>query len=285
MLVVALEGWIDAGLGAAGAMAHLLEDQESELVVAFDADELVDHRSRRPVMHLEAGVNRGLTWPAIELRRTVDRGGRDVLLLHGPEPDFRWRAFAADVVALAEGFGTRLVVGFGSYPAPVPHTRPGRVATTATTPELAARGGQVRATLEVPAGAEAAIEERCADARMPAVGLWAQVPHYAAAMAYPLASAMLVDGLCDVAGLQIDATALHEAGALLRNRLDELVADHPEHVAMVQELEASHDAEQQGGAPMERTEEMPSGDELAAELEQFLRDQGPGTGPPEQAGD
>src|SRR5690606_26011040 len=105
----------------------------------WDADRLVDHRSRRPTMHLVDGVNTGLTWPTIELRHGQDPDGRDALLLVGSEPDVRWRAFAADVAELALRFGTRLVVGFGAFPAPVPHTRPSRLATTATTPELAAR--------------------------------------------------------------------------------------------------------------------------------------------------
>lgn len=276
VLVLGLDGWIDAGFGAAGATAHLLEVLDTEVVAAFDTDALVDHRSRRPVMHLEEGVNKGLTWPATELRHALDLEGNDLLLLTGAEPDVRWRGFSAAVVDLAQRFGTRLVVGFGAYPAPVPHTRPGRLATTATSSELAVRAGQVRATLDVPAGAQAAIEERCADAGLPAVGLWAQVPHYASGMAYPLASAMLVDGLAEVGGLRIDSTALHEAGALLRNRLDELVAENPEHLEMVRHLEAALDAERDVRQGFGSAGEMPSGDELAAELEQFLRDRGPG---------
>jgi hypothetical protein len=275
VLVLGLEGWIDAGFGAAGAMTHLLESTDTELVATFETDDLLDHRSRRPVMHLADGVNTGLTWPAIELRRTRDLDGRDLLLLSGAEPDFRWHRFADDVVSLARRFGTELIVGFGAYPAAVPHTRPGRLATTATSAELAARAGQVQATLDVPAGAQAAIEERCGTEGLDAVGLWAQVPHYASAMAYPLASAMLVDGLADVGGLRLASTTLHEAGALLRNRLDVLVADNPEHVEMLTQLEAAHDAEQDARASMGPASDMPSGDELAAELEEFLRERGP----------
>jgi hypothetical protein len=251
---------------------------DTTLVATFDADALVDHRSRRPIMHIEDGVNTGLTWPSIELRRAHDLDGKDLLLLTGAEPDVRWQAFAADVVALAQRLGTRLVVGFGAYPAPVPHTRPGRLATTATSPELAARAGQVRSTLDVPAGAQAAVEARCADAGLPAVGIWAQVPHYASGMAYPLAGAMLVDGLAEVGDLRLDSNALHEAGALLRNRLDELVADNPEHVEMVRQLEAALDAEHDAREGLGATTDIPSGDELAAELEQFLRDRGPEQG-------
>ena len=273
VLVIGLDGWIDAGFAANTAIGHLREVMDTSLVATWDADVLVDHRSRRPAMHLVEGVNTGMTWPAIELRHGRDPDGRDVLLLVGAEPDVRWRRFSADVVTLATELGARLAVGFGAYPAPVPHTRQSRLATTATTPELAAQAGQIRSTLDVPSGAMAAIERACADVDLPATGLWAQVPHYVSAMPYPDAAASLVDGLAALAGLRLDASPLREAARVLRVRLDGLVADNPEHQAMVTQLEASVDAELAsepgtgfGGA------DVPSGDELAAEVERFLRD-------------
>src|SRR5215472_12815643 len=135
-LVVCLEGWIDAGIGAAAAIAALLTSRTTELVARFDSDVLLDHRSRRPTMRIVDGINTGLTWPQIELRRGTDDGGRDLLFLVGAEPDLRWNAFTNDVVALAQRSGVRLGVGLGAFPAPVPHTRPVRLATTATQPEL-----------------------------------------------------------------------------------------------------------------------------------------------------
>jgi proteasome assembly chaperone (PAC2) family protein len=277
VLVIGLDGWIDAGFAANTAIGHLREVMDTSLVATWDADVLVDHRSRRPAMHLVEGVNTGMTWPAIELRHGRDPDGRDVLLLVGAEPDVRWRRFSADVVTLATELGARLAVGFGAYPAPVPHTRQSRLATTATTPELAAQAGQIRSTLDVPSGAMAAIERACADVDLPATGLWAQVPHYVSAMPYPDAAASLVDGLAALAGLRLDASPLREAARVLRVRLDGLVADNPEHQAMVTQLEASVDAELAsepgtgfGGA------DVPSGDELAAEVERFLRDVGRG---------
>jgi hypothetical protein len=123
VLVLFLDGWIDAGIGGAGAMAHLLQEMDTSLVATFDTESLIDYRSRRPVMHLVEGVNTGLTWPSIELRHGVDAEGNDVLLLSGAEPDARWKTFTADVVDLASQLGVGLVVGLGAYPAPVPHTR------------------------------------------------------------------------------------------------------------------------------------------------------------------
>jgi proteasome assembly chaperone (PAC2) family protein len=276
LLVLALDGWIDAGMAAAAAAAALLAQLRTTPVATFDADLLLDHRSRRPVMDLVEGVHVGLTWPSIELRAARDQVGRDLLVLIGAEPDFRWRAFADDVVTLAVELGTTMVVGLGAYPAPVPHTRPSSLATTATTPELAAQAGTVRATLKVPAGAAAAIERRCVDAGIPAVGLWAQVPHYAAAVEYPAASALLLEGLNQLGGCTLDVTPMHQAAVATRNRLDALIANSAEHQQLVHQLEAQVDAEtpEPEATPMS-AEDLPTGDELAAEFEDFLRDQDP----------
>ena len=268
ILVIALEGWIDAGIGAAGAMAHLVQEMDSTLVATFDSEALVDYRSRRPVMHLVEGVNTGLTWPSIELRQGVDAEGNDVLLLAGAEPDTRWKAFTSEVVDLAGELGVGLVVGLGAYPAPVPHTRSTRLSTSATSAELAARVGQLAGTLDVPAGVQAAIERRCAEEGLPNVGIWAQVPHYAAAMPFPGASVALLEGLERLARVRVDIDALREADRLLRVRLDGLVADNPDHVAMVRQLEEHYDEAAELLGP------VPTGEELAAEVERYLRDLG-----------
>ena len=276
VMVVVLEGWIDAGYAAATAAQTLLDGLDSFPLATFDSDALLDHRARRPMMELVDGVNTGLTWPGIELRAATDGAGRDLLLLVGAEPDHTWRAFSAAAVDLALDFGTRLVLGLGAYPAPVPHTRPTLLASTATSPELAQRVGSIGGTLSVPAGVQAAIERQCAEVGVPAVGLWAQVPHYAAAMPYPAAAAALVDGLAEVGGLTLDSQQLHDEAAATRMRLDALVAESDEHRELVAQLEAHVDAQARGewvegdeDAPLE----LQSGDELAAELERFLRDQ------------
>jgi predicted ATP-grasp superfamily ATP-dependent carboligase len=275
VLVVALEGWIDAGLGAGTAVGALLASLETVTVAVFDSDELLDHRARRPVMHLVEGVNTGLTWPSIELRAASDIDGNDVLLLVGAEPDHSWRAFARAVVDLAMEFGARLVVGLGAYPAAVPHTRPARLAAAATTSELAERVGYVRGTIDVPAGVQAAIERRCAEVGLPAIGLWVQVPHYAAAMPYPAASVALLEGLAAVADLEVDTSQLHEEADATRGRLDALIAANEEHQVMVHQLEEQADALERAEGGDMRGAPLPSGDELAAELERFLREQEP----------
>lgn len=280
VLVLGLDGWIDAGLAAQNARTALLDILDTVVVATFDSDELLDHRARRPTMHLVDGVLTDISWPGIELRAATDFDGNDMLLLVGAEPDHRWHGFCHDVVELAMAYGTRMVVGLGAYPAPVPHTRPTRLASAASDESLARFAG-VRTTIDVPTGVQGAIERRAAEHGIPAIGLWAQVPHYVSAMPSPSASAALVDGLATVADLSIPSDELHRQAQTLRSRLDELVAANPDHVQMVRQLEAQWDEEAEGATPSTPSGQglgegpLPSGDELAAELERFLRDQEP----------
>ena len=269
VLVMAPEGWIDAGLGGGGALGTLLTAIETTVVANFDIDELLDHRARRPTARITDGVYEDLMWPEIELRAGHDASGNAVLLLVGPEPDHQWRAYAAALAEVAQLFDVRMLVGMGAFPAPVPHTRPLSLAATATDAELANRVGVVSGTLEVPAGVLVAVERRFADAGIPAIGLWARVPHYAAAMPYPEASLLLLQGLADIVGITVDTTPLREAADATRERLDELIANSAEHSALVRQLEARADAEAE--PTPEGWGDLPSGDELAAEFERFLQ--------------
>ena len=267
VLIVTLEGWVDAGLGAAAALAALLGTVPSEVVANFDVDNLLDHRARRPIVRIVDGMNSALMWPEIQLRSGRSESGKDLLFLVGPEPDHRWRAFSTAVAELAGSFGVALVVGLGAFPAPAPHTRPTRLVSTATSTELAHRVGFIPGTIDVPAGAQAALERRFAELGIPAVGLWARVPHYAAAMPYPEASVVLLEGLEHLTGVGADTSDLRNAAQSTRVRLDELVANSEEHSTLVHQLEAAVDAETE--RPLGTL--LPSGDELAAELERFLR--------------
>ena len=269
VLVMAPEGWIDAGLGGGAALGTLLTAVETTVVANFDIDQLLDHRARRPTARITDGVYEELTWPEIELRAGHDAAGNAVLVLVGPEPDHQWRAYAAALAEVAQLFDVRMLVGLGAFPAPVPHTRPATLAATATDAELANRVGVVSGTLEVPAGVLVAVERRFSEAGIPAIGLWARVPHYAAAMPYPGASLLLLEGLADVAGITVDTTALREAADATRERLDELIANSAEHSALVRQLEARADAEAEPSP--EGWGDLPSGDELAAEFERFLQ--------------
>jgi len=268
VLVAQMDGWIDAGGGGATALAHLLSVIPTEPLVRFDNDTLVDYRARRPTMRIADGVNVGLNWPEIELRAGHDRTGRAVLVLHGPEPDFHWHTFTDAVLDLARELGVSILCGLGAFPAPVPHTRPVRLAATAGNRRLADLVGFVSGTIEVPTGIGGALESHFHAAGIDAVGLWARVPHYVAAMPYPAAAAALLETLVEVTGLEIDVRDLHAAAALTDARIDELIANSEEHAALVQQLETTVDTTE--AAPIDPTT-LPSGDELAAELERFLR--------------
>ncbi len=269
VLVVCLDGWIDAGQAAGTAMAALCSSTDSSPLATFDGDQLIDYRARRPVLRIVNGVDTDLRWPELRLDVAAGAGGRSLLLLHGPEPDMRWHAFVDEVVSLVKRLEVDLVVGLGAFPAPVPHTRPVRLAATSSDPDMAGRVGFIPASLEVPAGAQGALEWAFGEAGIRAVGLWARVPHYASALPYPGASAALLDELASLSEVGIDTATLKEAAAATSAQIDELIAGSEEHVALVRQLESQHDDE--AAAPATDFGVLPSGDELAAELERFLR--------------
>jgi proteasome assembly chaperone (PAC2) family protein len=274
VLVVALEGWVDAGLGATTAIASLLGQEETEPLVTFNGEHFLDQRARRPVAHIVNGVTTELTWPQTVVRRGHDTAGSDMLYLVGPEPDFHWRGFTDAVVGLAASWRVRMVIGLGAFPAPAPHTRPVKLAATApaASADLVEQIGIVHGELEVPAGVMSVLELAFADAGVPVVTLWARVPHYVAGMPFPEASAALVEGLATVGGLTLDSASLRHAADSSRRQVDQLISDNNEHQAMVRKLEENIDASEGNAMGVD---EVPSGDEIAAELEEFLRGEGP----------
>ncbi len=278
VLVVALEGWIEAGYASATAMGTLKQQIRTHRLLRFDTDELLDQRARRPTMRLINGVNTELRWPRLQIRHGRDSAGQDLLVLTGPEPDMRWNAFVRELMIIVERLDVRLCVGFGAFPAAAPHTRPVSIGATATSQELADEVGYLEATMDIPGGVQAAIERGFAEAGRPAVGLWARVPHYAAAMPFPAAASALLETLARVTGLVIDTVELRNAGTAANAQIDELVRNNPEHVDMVRRLEeqvASEMPMRPGRFGMAGGDlgDLPSGDELAAELEKYLREQ------------
>jgi len=272
VLVLGLEGWIDAGAGGAAAMAAVLADTTTDVIGTFDSDALIDARARRPVVQLTDGVHEAITWPTIEVRAGTDRFGTGVVLLTGPEPDLRWHAFTDEVLRLAAELSVTMTVGFGAFPAPVPHTRPVRLAATATSRELADGVGFVPGTIEVPGGIHAAIEQALGADGRPATGLWARVPHYIANLPYPAASVAILDGLRLMTGIDIDAAELQAAAVETNERIDSLISNSDQHSAMLKALEQQWDADL-GRISGPMPTDLPNGDELADELERFLREQ------------
>jgi len=265
VLLLALDGWIDAAGAARAARQRLLDGDPGRRLARFDTDRLLDHRARRPTLHLVDGVSRRMEWPGIELFLLESTSENDVLVLHGPEPDHEWRAFSDAVMALCRSLDVRMVVGLGAYPAAVPHTRPTRLSCTAGSPEMTERLDFVTATIEVPAGVQAVIEMEASRTGIPAIGLWAQVPHYLSASSYPPAALALLNGLGELTGISFEDGPLAESALATRVRLDDLVTQNPEHVTMLEKLEAAYDDLHDVRG------QLPDGEQLAAELERYLR--------------
>jgi len=279
-LLVMLNGWIDASGAAAAAIGLIQNESGARTIATFDPDLFIDYRARRPVMELRDGVATRLVWPSIELKAGRDIAGRDVLVLSGYEPDSNWRRFADLATDLALGMGARIMIGLGAYPFATPHTRPSRLSCTTPSAEMARSVSYLRNSVDVPAGVAAVLEQSFHDKGVPAIGLWVQVPHYIATMAFPAASAALIDGVNETAGVTFEAHGPRHEAVVQRQRLDQLVAANPEHVTMVEQLERAYDSlddqtiQATPAPPPFELGDLPSGDELAAELEQFLRDQG-----------
>ena len=259
VLVAAFDGWIDAA-GAATSCANQL-GQGGDTVIAFDSDVLTDYRSRRPVLDVIDGVLNEVAWPQLSIRRRR-AGERDLLVLVGPEPDFRWRELGEDVAELMLRLGVVEWVTLGAIPAAVPHTRSTNVFATASRPSLlhheVEQGPQ--GLLRVPSAALSAIELSVIGAGVPCVGFYAQVPHYVGG---PFASGAiaLVEHVERHLGVEVGLGSLPEDALAQRERLDAAVEGDENTRAYVAQLES--------GLEQER---IPSGDELAGEIERFLRD-------------
>jgi hypothetical protein len=264
VLLAAFDGWVDAGSAATTALGLLADD--GEVVATFDADRLFDYRARRPPLEIVDGRLTELTWPELVLRRTRLEE-RDLLVLVGPEPDYRWRAFTTDVVDLAGRLGVAQWISLGAIPAAVPHTRRVPIIGTEAAPGLLR--GEVMAgpagTLRVPSALVSAIELEVAAAGIPALGYFAQVPHYVSGP-YATAALELLRAVGNHLGAEIPVGELAEEARELRIRLDTATGlDETTH-GYVERLEAMYDERR-----------LPSGDDLISDIERFLRDQGGAT--------
>jgi proteasome assembly chaperone (PAC2) family protein len=262
VLVVALSGWVDAGLAGAGAVAVLSEQLGSAAGFGHvDLTDLVDLQQTRPSVHLVDGASREITWPSIDL--IAGRAGRDIVLCRGPEPSLRWRAFSEEIVQMSQRLGVSMMLALGGMPSLVSHRRPVPVLATATSRSLAQEVGAWRADYTGPTGAQTAVQVALGQAGIPGVGLWAQVPHYVSATPSPPAISALLSRLRELAGVETDLAALDDQTDEYLRRVEEGVSERPDVAEMVRNIEAT-----------EGSGEIPTGDELASEIERFLREQG-----------
>ena len=274
ILIVHLSGWIDSGGAAQLATDTLLRETGADPIAVFDDDAYLDYRARRPTMRLVEGRNTVLAWQQITLSHGRDQVGRDLVILHGPEPDMRWHAFIAEVAGAAERLNVTSCAHLGAYPFACPHTRPSRLSVTTASEDLLTRVPFLRSTLDVPAGVGSALEHELHSLGIPTLGIWAQVPHYAAGLPYPPSAVALLDGLRTSCDVVVDAADLRRSMVDHRKRLDDLVAANSEHASMLTQLEIAHDA-----TPGHATvSELPnsslqqvSAEELGEAVERFLR--------------
>jgi len=273
ILVVMLTGWIDAAGAGAAAAAALSAECETSPVLRFDDDTFIDYRARRPVMELRDGLNTDLIWSTTELRAGRSPSGRDVLLLTGPEPDMAWRRFANAMADISEELGVTQMVAFGAYPFAAPHTRPPRLSCSSPSTEVLANVTFARSSVDVPGGMAGVLEHALHARKIPAIGLWVQVPHYVAAMPYPAASVALLEGFAEIAGITLASDSLAAEVEIQRQRIDATIEGSEERLSMLGQLEEIHDAAIEADISPGPALEMQSGDELADEIQRFLRDQ------------
>ena len=261
VLVAALDGWVDAG-GAGTAAAQQLTG-DARLVATFDADAVFDYRVRRPTLEILDGRLLRAEWP--ELRLWASRAGeRDLLVLTGPEPDYRWHELASDVTELVGRLGVTSWVSLGAIPAGVAHTRPVPILGTASSAGLLPDGitqgpaGQLR----VPSAALSVLELAVSGSGVPAVGFFAQVPHYVSG-AYPMAAVELLRSLGQYLDTELPVGQLASRALETRALLDAATSANEQTRAYLEQLERLADEER-----------LPSGDELIADIERFLREGG-----------
>jgi len=276
VLVHVLTGFVDAGGGVRLAAQHLLDSLDHEVVARFDADQLLDYRSRRPPMTFVRNRFTGVELPALDLHLLRDTAGTPFLLLTGPEPDLQWERYAAAVRDLVVRLEVRLTVGLAAIPWMAPHTRPLGITAHATDPKLVSAGETWVDTVVVPGNAAGFVEVRLGEVDLDAMGFAVHVPHYLAQLEYPAAAATLLDAVARATELALPTTALHEAAERTRAEIDAQIATSPQNASAVRALEQQYDdfrGQASGDFLLAQSGSLPSADEIAAELERFLAQQ------------
>ncbi|KUH98601.1 proteasome protein [Mycolicibacterium acapulense] len=276
VLIHALEGFSDAGHAIRLAAQHLKDTLDTELVASFAIDELLDYRSRRPLMTFKTDHFTHYEDPELNLYVMRDSVGTPFLLLAGLEPDLRWERFITAVRLLAERLDVRRVVGLGTIPMAVPHTRPITMTAHSSDKELIADHQPWIGEVQVPASASNLLEFRMSQHGHEVVGYTVHVPHYLAQTDYPAAAEALLAEVSRNASLQIPLEALVTAGAEVLTKVNEQVEQSPEVAQVVAALERQYDAymaAQENRSLLASDEDLPSGEELGAEFERFLAQQ------------
>jgi len=270
VLVAAFEGWNDAGDAATTAIEHLQLSWDAKPLVEIDPDDYYDFQVTRPTVHMVDGVTRRVEWPTTRLSVCRPPGAAmDVVLLHGIEPNMRWRKFCAELLGFLDQFGVTTVVTLGALLADTPHTRPVPVTGTAYDSDSAAKFGLETSGYEGPTGIVGVFQDACVQAGVPAISLWAAVPHYVSQPPSPKATLALLHRVEEVLDVEVPLGELPTQAEEWERTVTEM-ADEDEDVRnYVRALE-------ERGDEIRLTET--SGDAIAAEFERYLRRRGRGSG-------
>jgi predicted ATP-grasp superfamily ATP-dependent carboligase len=265
LLVCAFRGWNDGGEAASTAAAYLRDRWGAERIGDIDPEEFFDFQVTRPTVRLEGGVTRRIEWPPNDFFH-ASLPERDVILFLGIEPNVRWRTFTDAIVETARDLEVDTAVVLGAFLADVPHTLPTPVAGSAPDARQAAELGISATGYEGPTGIVGVLQDSAARAGFPAYSLWAAVPHYLPGGPNPKAALALVRKIATLAGVSVETDTLSRAAGAWEEQVTETIEENQELQAYVQRLEA-------GAGERQGTIDIPTGDALAAELEQFLREQ------------
>ncbi|HEV2997608.1 MAG TPA: PAC2 family protein [Solirubrobacteraceae bacterium] len=273
IMVCAFEGWNDAGDAASAAVDFMSETLHAEVFAQVDIEEFYDFQLNRPRIQIVEGERREIEWPCVQISAAeVPHARQDLVFVHGHEPSLRWRTFGRLIAELAEALDVQLVVTLGALLADVPHTHPVAMTGFASEPKLMRRLGTARAgSYEGPTGIIGVLHSAIAEAGLPAVSLWASVPHYVAAAPSPKAALALVRRLEGLLGVAFDASDLERAAENYERQVGLAVSSDPDVQAFVERLERDAESETELLSP----EELPSGDLLARQFQRFLRQRGP----------
>jgi hypothetical protein len=272
-LVIALTGFTDAGSAVSRLVDHLRSEHAPEPVISFNADVLFDYRARRPIITFDGDRLVDFEPPRLELSLAHDALGQPFVLLAGYEPDFAWEAFADTIVGLAEGLEVRSVTWVHAIPMPVPHTRPIGTTVSGTRTKLTEAHSVWKPHTQVPATAGHLVEYRLTQAGADVAGFVLLVPHYLAETDFPAAAIAALDSISVATGLVFDSDVLRDENREYLEKVDDQVGGSDELTTMLQNLENRYDAYMAGSThaqPIIHTGDLPSADELAAELERFL---------------
>lgn len=275
VLVASLGGFVDAGHSQRLLTKHLLDNHKSTVVASFDVDQVFDYRGRRPTMTFDKDRWTGYDDPSLLLHRVIDRSGHPFLLLSGPEPDYQWERMIEAVTGLVKQLGVTLTVSVHGIPMAVPHTRPLGMTPHATDSRLIGEVEPVFGAITVPGSFTGLLEYRLGEAGHDAMGFAIHVPHYLAQAEYHDAALVALDAVVSATGLDLSRDELAAAAIATGAQVNAELVDNEEVVTLVGALERQYDAFMQGRtrpsllAP--DASELPSADEIGADVEAFLR--------------